>query len=988
MASIERTAYPRFGKRMSAEELRARYELSDAEHDFVSATANGGRQRLTLAALLKIRQQLGYFPDLKEVPGQIVQYLTGQLGFADRTQLLNETHLRTTLHRYRTAVRDFLGSKAYGPDARQALEQMIRKAAETMSDPADLINVAVAELSKAGIELPAYSTLDRLVGTLRQQVHAELYVRATRGLTAEQKDQLDTLLAITPGGQVTGFNLLKNTPGPAKLKYIREWAAHLQQLERIIDPRPFLTDIPHTKIRQFAAEASALEISDIRNMRHRERQYTLLLCLLRYAQSRTRDELVEMFLRRMHKTENAAREKLALLREEHREVEEALLQTFGKVLEEAKQAGQSDAAFGQTVRATLAGAGGAEALREQYEAVAAYHQNNFRPLLWPAHIGYRVVLFELLDLLAIGSASQDAALMEALAFVKTHRHSRKETLPYEIDLGFAGPRWQTFIETEKKGEILLNRRALEVCVFLQLAEALQRLDVFVEGAEEYADYRRQLLPAAECQKRLPAYCEAAGLPADGKAFVAGLKQQLTELSRAVDAGFPDNAELTLGKDGKPHLKQLKKLPLPDGFTAFERAVQERMPERHLLDILKNVQHWTGFARHFGPPSGSDPKLPDAVRQYVCTVFGYGCNLGASQTASHLAEAINRHTMRRLNFQHITGAKLDAGGEDVIANFIRFALTGYWGDGKTAIADGTPAPLRENNLYGSRHVRYGGFGNIAYNHISNLYIALFCNFIACGVWEGVYILDAFVNAAAVLKPDTLHADTHGQSEPVFALAYLLGIKLLPRMRTWDDVIFYRPDGEIKYEHIDALFTETIDWQLIETHWEDLMQVVISIQAGMVIPSMLLKRLGIKNRKNKLYQAFRELGRVQRTLFLLRYISEADLRRTIRAETTKIESYNDFLDWISFGGPVIKSGDPVEQAKQIKYMKLVANAIMLQNVVDLTNVLNGMIAEGLEVTAAFISHLSPYIRRHILRFGSYILKDDIPEPLCPVPIQIAA
>jgi TnpA family transposase len=168
----------------------------------------------------------------------------------------------------------------------------------------------------------------------------------------------------------------------------------------------------------------------------------------------------------------------------------------------------------------------------------------------------------------------------------------------------------------------------------------------------------------------------------------------------------------------------------------------------------------------------------------------------------------------------------------------------------------------------------------------------------------------------------------------------------------------------------------------------MQVAISIQAGMVLPSMLLKRLGIKNRKNKLYQAFRELGRVERTLFLLRYISEADLRRTIRTETTKIESYNDFLDWISFGGPVIKSGDPVEQAKQIKYMKLVANAIMLQNVVDLTNVLNGMIAEGLEVTAVFISHLSPYLRRHILRFGSYVLKDDIPEPLCPVPIQISA
>ena len=58
-------------------------------------------------------------------------------------------------------------------------------------------------------------------------------------------------------------------------------------------------------------------------------------------------------------------------------------------------------------------------------------------------------------------------------------------------------------------------------------------------------------------------------------------------------------------------------------------------------------------------------------------------------------------------------------------------------------------------------------------------------------------------------------------------------------------------------------------------------------------------------------------------LLRFISNADIRQSIHAETTKIESYNDFLDWVSFGGPVIKSGDPVEQDKQLKYASLVAN-----------------------------------------------------------------
>ena len=60
---------------------------------------------------------------------------------------------------------------------------------------------------------------------------------------------------------------------------------------------------------------------------------------------------------------------------------------------------------------------------------------------------------------------------------------------------------------------------------------------------------------------------------------------------------------------------------------------------------------------------------------------------------------------------------------------------------------------------------------------------------------------------------------------------------------------------------------------------MMQVVLSIQAGKVLPSMLLRKLNSNNRRNKLYQAFRELGRVIRTLFLLRYISESEFRQTI-------------------------------------------------------------------------------------------------------------
>lgn len=52
---------------------------------------------------------------------------------------------------------------------------------------------------------------------------------------------------------------------------------------------------------------------------------------------------------------------------------------------------------------------------------------------------------------------------------------------------------------------------------------------------------------------------------------------------------------------------------------------------------------------------------------------------------------------------------------------------------------------------------------------------------------------------------------------------------------------------------------------------------------------------------------------------------------------VEAYHHFTDWLAFGSPVLRSGDPVEQEKRIKSRDLVANAVMLHNVVDMTKVL---------------------------------------------------
>lgn len=260
--------------------------------------------------------------------------------------------------------------------------------------------------------------------------------------------------------------------------------------------------------------------------------------------------------------------------------------------------------------------------------------------------------------------------------------------------------------------------------------------------------------------------------------------------------------------------------------------------------------------------------------------------------------------------------------------------------------------------------------------------MFSHFIACGVWEAVYILDGLLKNKSALQPDTLHADTHGQSEPVYGLASLLGIKLMPRMRTWNDVTLYRVDRQTTYQHIDTLLTQVVDWDLIERHWLDMMQVVLSIQAGKILPSMLLKKLGVYSRKNSLYRAFSELGRVERTIFLLQYMSNTEMRQQIRAETTKVESYNNFTDWLAFGGPVLRSADPVEQEKRVKYRDLVANAVMLHNVVDMTNALHDLKRDGYRITPELVACLSPYLTENIKRFGQYIV--DMTTP--PEPFQI--
>jgi TnpA family transposase len=322
-------------------------------------------------------------------------------------------------------------------------------------------------------------------------------------------------------------------------------------------------------------------------------------------------------------------------------------------------------------------------------------------------------------------------------------------------------------------------------------------------------------------------------------------------------------------------------------------------------------------------------------------------------------------------------KLDASRRELIELYLQLDLPKAWGDGKTVAVDGTQYDFYEQNLLAGYHFRYRKMGAVAYRHVANNYIAYFAHFLPPGIKEAIYVIEGLLKSELSVLPDAVHSDTHGQTTTVFAFTYLLGIKLMPRIRNWKDLLFFRPSKDVHFRHIESLFSDPVNWALIERHWEDLMQVILSIHTGRISSAMLLRRLGYSSEKNKLFLAAQEVGRVIRTIYLLEWMTNSKLRREVTATTNIIESYNAFAKWLSFGGEgVIAENDPDEQQKRLRYNDLVASAVILHNVVDMSRILTQLKAEGQSVHPEDLNFLSPHLTSSVKRFGDYTL--DMAKP----------
>lgn len=995
MTSIDRTAYPRFRRSVPTKELQESFTPSELEIEWTQERTRSPEHLLALLLLLKAFQRLGCFPDLFEIPLPVVDHIRGVVGLA--SSVVAEHASSRTGERQRSWVRERLGVVFDPPAAEQLARRVISEAALTKDNPADLINVALEQLIAHRFELPGYTTLDELATTVRREVNHGIYATVHSRISETDRAVLTGLLRVDPVTRRSLFDELKRTAAAATVSRFREHAAHLSWLDGLGTTDEWMAAVPPAKVCHFAAVARVSNAGDIREMAA-SKQIVFIASLLHIARVRGRDDLATMYCKRMASIHKQARDRFERLRESARAETEHLVDVFGDVLAAVRESmspsggeldtGQVDPVeqvwqrTGQAVLSTLIAGGGVETLSTTHEQVSAFHGDNYLPFLEQHYRTSRATLFDMLDVLDLVATTADRKVLDAVEFLQAGRRRSGEHIPVHrdgqsVDLSFVSDAWRKILRPRRQPTKLV-RRHFEVCVFSYLAAELRVGDIAVTGSESYANLQDQLLSWEECQPLIAGYCAEIGLPAEASAFRKMMEAQLTAAAEAVDVGYPDNADLVIDDAGQPILKRRRGNARRPSALALEQTMLARLPERSLLDVVARVAHWTGWPRHFGPVSGSDPKIRDALGRYVLLIFAYGANLGPYQMSRHMGGLVSPHQLSTA-LAHAGPSRIDAARTDVVNAYATLDLPRLWGDGSHAAADGSQIDTWADNLLAETHIRYGGVGGLAYRHIADNYIALFTHFIPCGVWEAIYIIEGLLRNESDLQPTSIHADTQGQSLPVFGLAPLLGFELLPRIRNWKDLILYRPNRTVNYRHIDTLFDpdKSINWSLIETHWPDLLRVVLSIRAGKISSVALLRRLGHDSRKNKLYRAFRELGRVTRTIVLLRYLSDPALRDSIAIITNRMESYNGFCQWLSFGSDVLADNDPEHQEKLVKFNELLANSLIFSTTLDITAVANTLAVEGVPVHRDDLATISPYITSKTRRFGDWAL-DLTPPP----------
>ena len=107
---------------------------------------------------------------------------------------------------------------------------------------------------------------------------------------------------------------------------------------------------------------------------------------------------------------------------------------------------------------------------------------------------------------------------------------------------------------------------------------------------------------------------------------------------------------------------------------------------------------------------------------------------------------------------------------------------------------------------SFYPRYFGYYERAitiYTHTSDQYSVFGTRVISCSPREALYVLDGLQENDTILRPREHYTDTHGFTEQLFGLCFLLGYSFMPRLRDLADQQLYKVDRTLPLDTLQPL-----------------------------------------------------------------------------------------------------------------------------------------------------------------------------------------
>ncbi|WP_205664774.1 Tn3 family transposase [Alteromonas alba] len=521
----------------------------------------------------------------------------------------------------------------------------------------------------------------------------------------------------------------------------------------------------------------------------------------------------------------------------------------------------------------------------------------------------------------------------------------------------------------------INRNVWEMGLALAMKDALRSGDLYLPQSKQHVSFWDLTLNEPNWDETKHTVYTELQQPLQHEVRSA-ISTQFHEAVSAAQKRFGlDNfAEI---HNGRLKLKRDDKLDVPDKVNQLQKVIDAHMPSIRIEQLLMEVDQMTHYSRHFVPIQHHQSRPKNFYKSLMAAIISQATNLGVV-SMSNSVNGVTVDMLRHILQYYIREETLINASAEIVNQHHELPLSAVYGSGTLSSSDAQRFKIRADSLLASYYPRYYGYYEKAigiYTHVSDQYSVFSTKIISCSPREALYVLDGLLENNTILKIREHTTDTHGYTEIVFALCHLLGFYFMPRIRDLKDQQLYRIDKSVDYGDLNHLLTKTADLAIIEEQWEYMMRVVISLKQKTAPAHVIVQRLTNSSPSDRLTKAFTNLGRIIKTEYILRYLTDKDLRQTVQRQLNKGEYRHKLPRWIFFADQgEFTTGDYEEIMNKASSLSFVSNAILYWNTIKINDVVEQLRQQGEDIDDKTLSHISLLPYKHVLPNGTYFIEDE--------------